>query len=620
MSSEPDAKTLTPDCASLALHPEPFTRPRYSLDKKRQISVILSVKVPHHPSDGRVVNRLMNRWGSPPYAYFLLTILTLACLLPFSGRAFHVDDPLFIWTARQITEHPLDPYGFSVNWFQYSKPVAEETKNPPLAAYYAASVGKVTGLWSERIFHIAFLAPALAFVLGTYRLASRFTCFPLLAAAATLLTPGVLVSACSVMSDTMMVALWLWAVILWIEGLERQSVWRLGGAAVLIAASALTKYFAASLILLLAAYSFARTRSFKGWIWYLPIPVGVLLGYELWTRELYGHGLVSDANNFARVHRHGLHFISRAFTSLSFMGGCALSVLTFAPVVWSRKALTLAAFGGGLAACALIFGWAPYGIRAGGELAFNSLRSNWELVGIQLAIFIAGGIVTLALAITDYLNRRSADSLLLGLWVIGTWAFTGFLNWTVNARTVLPMIPAATILVMRRLEQRQWTVRLRWQTAGALIVSAFVSMWIAASDARLANTEREAAHSMRSFATNPASTLWFEGHWGFQYYMEQLGAQAVDAHNFEVRPGENVVVQDNGLPLWPLPTDFFCADETALEFRGPVMATTIGWRLGAGFYDSYFGPLPYAFGRIPAERYRVLRACPSQARASTGAP
>jgi hypothetical protein len=28
--------------------------------------------------------------------------------------------------------------------------------------------------------------------------------------------------------------------------------------------------------------------------------------------------------------------------------------------------------------------------------------------------------------------------------------------------------------------------------------------------------------------------------------------------------------------------------------------------VGAGFYASVFGPLPYAFGRIPAERYSVI--------------
>jgi hypothetical protein len=35
---------------------------------------------------------------------------------------------------------------------------------------------------------------------------------------------------------------------------------------------------------------------------------------------------------------------------------------------------------------------------------------------------------------------------------------------------------------------------------------------------------------------------------------------------------------------------------------------THDWRLGAGFYASVFGPLPFAFGAAPPDRYRVYRA------------
>src|SRR5260370_21376260 len=100
--------------------------------------------------------------------------------------------------------------------------------------------------------------PALALILGTYRLAKHFTRFPLLAGLATVLTPGILVSACSVMCDTMMLALWVWAVILWIEGLEARKAWYLAGSGVLISAGPLTDDFRAAPSLQLAACSCAR--------------------------------------------------------------------------------------------------------------------------------------------------------------------------------------------------------------------------------------------------------------------------------------------------------------------------------------------------------------------------
>src|SRR5271166_1189377 len=102
----------------------------------------------------------------------LLAAATLFCLLPFSDRAFHVDDPLFLWSAQQITAHPLDPYGFQLNWEGWLQPMSEVTKNPPLACYYSAVIGSIFG-WSERALHLGFLLPALAMVSGTYRLAKR---------------------------------------------------------------------------------------------------------------------------------------------------------------------------------------------------------------------------------------------------------------------------------------------------------------------------------------------------------------------------------------------------------------------------------------------------------------
>ena len=96
-------------------------------------------------------------WWTSSYSYASLAFLTVACLLPFSGRAFHVDDTLFVLAARQISQHPLDPYGFSLIWNTSLERMADITKNPPLACYYLAAVGRIAG-WSERALHLAFLA------------------------------------------------------------------------------------------------------------------------------------------------------------------------------------------------------------------------------------------------------------------------------------------------------------------------------------------------------------------------------------------------------------------------------------------------------------------------------
>ena len=62
------------------------------------------------------------------------------------------------------------------------------------------------------------------------------------------------------------------------------------------------------------------------------------------------------------------------------------------------------------------------------------------------------GLLVFGLVIADLLKHRSAEALLLGLWVVGTFDFAGFVNWTCNGRSVLPLVPAVALLLVRRAE------------------------------------------------------------------------------------------------------------------------------------------------------------------------
>ena len=103
-----------------------------------------------------------------------------------------------------------------------------------------------------------------------------------------LLTPAMLLSASSVMCDVMMLACWLWACILWIDGLEKNKLVLLISAGTVLGACALAKYFGAALIPLLFVYSIVRQRRLRRWAWCLLIPLVMIAGYEFWTRDLYG--------------------------------------------------------------------------------------------------------------------------------------------------------------------------------------------------------------------------------------------------------------------------------------------------------------------------------------------
>ena len=120
--------------------------------------------------------------------------------------------------------------------------MSEVTKNPPLTSYYAALFGSWTN-GSEIALHLAFLIPAVAVVVATYELARSLCDRPFLAAGLTLVAPGFLVSATSVMCDVPMLALWMVCVLAWRKGLNSGRAFYLTAGGFLIAAYALTKYF-----------------------------------------------------------------------------------------------------------------------------------------------------------------------------------------------------------------------------------------------------------------------------------------------------------------------------------------------------------------------------------------
>ncbi|MGA2374897.1 MAG: glycosyltransferase family 39 protein [Candidatus Sulfotelmatobacter sp.] len=536
--------------------------------------------------------------------YILLAVAVFACLAPFSGKPFNIDDTLFVYEARQIAQHPLDPFGFKVNWYLDAIPMAYETRNPPLASYYSAAAAIFVG-WSERALHLAFLLPALATIWGTYRLAQRLTNSPLLAAMATLLTPGFLVSANSVMCDTMALALWLWAIIFWIEGFEPQKPHYLAVSAALITLCALTKYFGIALIPLLAVYSLARQRRIGSWAWYLLVPIVALTGYQHWTKAVYGLRMITFAAHIATGVRQGRHasILANALVDLSFVGGCALPALTFAPFIWARKKILAVCVLSALAAFLISTGR----ISLGETLGPSDFYRHWFLVGIQLTLFIAAGFSVMALAAADAWKRRDADSLLLMLWVLGTFIFTGFVNWTINARSVLPLIPAAGILLARRVDALPTpSIRSRAaMLAMPLALAGAVSLWLTWADTKLADSARTAATLIEQKTRNQPGTVWFMGHWGFQYYMESFGARAVAVNDPPQRPGDYLAVVESNR-LFEIRPEFVTSREV-IEIPMRLGITSAQSQLGAGFYSADTGPLPFAIGPIPPERYELIR-------------
>ena len=532
------------------------------------------------------------------HPYWALALVTLAALLPFIAKPFNIDDPLFIWAARQIHVHPGDPYGFNVEWGWREFPMAKVTENPPLACYYLAVAAGIFG-WNEVGLHFAFLLPALGVILGTYRLASRLCRSPGWAALMTLFTPVFLVSANTLMCDVLMLAFWIWAVTLWVEGLEGKSAGRLLAAGVLVALAIVSKYYAVCLVPLLAAHALILNRRLGRWVLALLIPVAAVGLYQLATSSLYGAGLLGAAAHYARfaTEHYGFSKVSAGATALVFTGGCAATAVFFAPLLWQRTTSLIIATAGAAGVLVLAAGkvFQKYPAVAEGSPV---------LVEIQFVFWALGGLSLLALAAVEVRRRPDAVSWLLALWVWGTFLFAAVINWTVNGRSLLPLEPAAAILVMRRLEGVT-TMRPK-PMAVCLALGAALAFLVAWADFSFSRAVRRVAEQVCAKDGRPSAMLWFQGHWGFQFYMQQSGATPVDFKSSPLKPGDIVAVPSNNTNLMPLDPATSVLIDIVMEKKSGVLAT-MDTLTGAGFYSSVWGPLPFAFGHVAPEYARVYQ-------------
>ena len=94
--------------------------------------------------------------------------------------------------------------------------------------------------------------------------------------------------------------------------------------------------------------------------------------------------------------------------------------------------------------------------------------------------------------------------------------------------------------------------------------------------------------------------LWFEGHWGFQYYMESSGFAALDVQRSQIVPGNILALPENNTGIAPPNMDAVARQEK-IEVHGPSYLSTMNVQVAAGFYASLRGPLPFAFGKVPPE-------------------
>jgi 4-amino-4-deoxy-L-arabinose transferase-like glycosyltransferase len=537
----------------------------------------------------------------------VIGLVLAAALGPFLNQAIQTDDTLFVWTAQHIQKHPLDFFGFKVNWWGSAIPMWMANYNPPLLPYLLAVAGSLFG-WQEIVLHLACLGVTFAAAAGIYALARQWCDRPLLAVLIAITMPAFFVLSTTLMCDVLMLACWTWAVVFWERAAtDGKGRWLYILAGLLAGQALISKYSAVTMLPLLPILSLPHIRK-PGWGWVgLAIPVAMLAGYNGLTAHMYGTGLFTLASRYAHAHQFGFPggWQAKGIIGLAFTGGSLLPFLFFAPWLWRWRSW----LAGGAIILGALWGW--FWLKGNPGLLHpwtdpgNYLCSLWDFK-LQIVLMAAAGLNLLLVAGVEAWQRRDRITLTLVCWIGGICFFATVLNWTVNARSFLPAVPAVAILMVRRLTALRPPGRQRLWLALPLVASAVVVMGLAVSNYQLANSARAAAAQIAD-AKEPGHNLWFNGHSGFQYYMEKIGGRPLDVQDSWLQRGDIIAVAMLG-SLVVMPAESIGVIKN-VNLRLPTWFNLEqgSVRSAAGFYTSDDGPVPFARDTLPTQEFMIVK-------------
>ena len=275
-------------------------------------------------------------------------------------------------------------------------------------------------------------------------------------------------------------------------------------------------------------YAVVRQRRLGWWLLWLMAPVVAVVTYVKISQWLYGsdHLWYSGLYAWRQSWKPGETALGKLVIGLAFAGACLLPAAFFVHRVTSRRWFEV---GGVLLALLIVFFW----------LMYDTTLSH----GVAAQVVVCGvvGVIVLGLASMTWWANKSAETAMLALWLFGTFAFAVFVNWTVNGRSVLPMVPAMAILVMMawkrhrsgaatrggakagrsfppRLSHSSWPqpitaslgapVTWRWRSTGSMATAPVLSGFKAIGDSN--TTCRNSATSLMTFSTRACTpvTWW----------------------------------------------------------------------------------------------------------------
>lgn len=531
---------------------------------------------------------------------FIIILVAAAFSLPFIDQAFHIDDTNFLYITKQILNDPLRPYSFDINWRGTDERAFDILANPPLCPYYYALVIKTFGE-SECVLHGACLVFIVMCVVFMYFLARRFTQNPLISTLLLISTPAFMVMSHTIMPDIALLAFYLAGITLFIYGIDNKNTRFLilsglcMGLASLARYSGLTIFFVAAMYLVFVSREITKKAL-------IPFVTGGLI-FCVWCL-------------------HNIIF----YKKMHFLAASSFQLVTLTPedVFCKIEALLVYAGSATLFFIFFIYGFfkkeykSAFLILAAACLYFAgvaSMRYGVSLLQIFLiAVFMLSCAYFFFVAVDRIIKEPAGpvrrEYVFLLAWVFFIILFTSTVYFAA-VKHILLFLPALIILFVV-MAGNFLGRKAKFYISLAFIMTALSGLFISYADFKYADVYRDfAVKSAKKYKTSQNS-VWFAGHWGFQYYMEKNGFKTLSYPGNFLLKGDVLIVPELTMEheMFPQTLQNRLLLSGSCEYNSFLPVRVVNKRLNINFYSNKMlgcnpGFLPYCFSCDRLERFMV---------------
>lgn len=542
----------------------------------------------------------------------IIVSFVLLLTLPFINKAFNIDDTEFIYISRHLIKDPLHPYSFE--WLP-SVPATHVT-DPPLVFYYNAAVILLFGE-TEKMLHFFYIIFPLIAGIAMYFLSKKFTKRPLFSTLFLITSVVFVVMSSTLMLDIPFLAFFLLSIAFFVYGVDSGNKTKLILGVIFCGFAYLTKYAGIIVFPVLASYAILRKK--PKYILYLTIPAILGLLWNLYTYMVYGvpHNfqilpwLLGSQKSFSSQ-----AIMVKLITNMTYIGGATIfPLMLLYPFLRERinklAYLLIVAFSL-IAAIALYYTSANFSYRY--SIAQLILFAFFFSTGIFVFYFLARHNLEIIAElfkqkkIWNIFNERYANNIFLFSWIITAFLFNTFFAGGA-ARYANNLIPPIAVFYFNIIDNHRFSNKNNLKSFIILsaALSIALSILVASADYEFAKVYKDFASTVDKYQTD-GNAVWFAGHSGFQYYMENKGYKMLDVDVNRLKKGDIVIKSQIQSPsAFPPILNGRLNLIDAISYNSALPLKIHNPEAHAGFYTFGGGFLPYSVSDANLENFSVFR-------------